>query len=303
VNDAARVTSPGRFAMCGAMSGTPSHLRVTVVSVCYNSMAVLPLMLASVPEGTRVVIVDNSPEADPALTQLAEGRGAQLVLNRENLGFGVACNIGAAGAETEFLLFLNPDAALAPDALGHLTAAMDRYPKASAANPRIAEADGSPYFKRRSVLIPRREWLPRGWPAADREVPVLSGAALFVRRSAFEAVGGFDSQIFLYHEDDDLSIRLKRDCGPLMFVRDALATHQGGASTARSPEVAAFKGWHMGRSRVYAMRKHGAIYPLATFTTAAVLQTLSPSNFLSRRRRAKQMAFLRGGWTNRQRRS
>ncbi len=291
---AARVTIPGRFVMCSRMSAIPPNTRVTVVSVCYNSMAVMPAMLASVPAGTPVVVVDNSPDADPALTALCHGCGAALVRNPQNLGFGVACNIGAEGLETEFILFLNPDATLAPDALDHLVAAMDRYPKASAMNPRIAEADGSAAFKRRSVLIPRRDWLGRGWPAADCQVPVLSGAALFVRRGAFESVGGFDPRIFLYHEDDDLSLRLKHDYGPLMFIRDAAVTHQGGSSSARSPEVAAFKGWHMGRSRVYAMRKHGVATAAPRTILSAVVQLVSPTGILSRRRRAKQWALLRG---------
>jgi N-acetylglucosaminyl-diphospho-decaprenol L-rhamnosyltransferase len=293
------VTIPGRFAMSGTMSETPAHLRVTVVSVCYNSMAVLPAMLASVPLGGPVVIVDNSPDADPALATLCDAHGVRLVRNEENLGFGVACNIGATWAATEFLLFLNPDATLALGALDQLVAAMDQYPKASAMNPRIAETDGRPYFKRRSVLLPRRDWLPRGWPGADREVPVLSGAALFVRRTAFEAVGGFDPQIFLYHEDDDLSIRLRRDCGTLMFVHGALATHQGGSSSSRSPEVAAFKGWHMGRSRVYAMRKHGMSAAMPRAILSSVLQLASPVAMLSRRRRAKQWALLRGSLSRR----
>lgn len=276
------------------MSTLQPHLRVTIVSVCYNSMAVLPDMLASVPGGTPVVLLDNSPQYDPALGTLAKAHGARLIRNEVNLGFGVACNLGASGVQTEFLLFLNPDATLAPDALEQLVGAMNRFPKASAMNPRIAEADGSPNFKRRSVLIPRRDWLPRGWPPADCEVPVLSGAAMFVRRAAFEAVEGFDPKIFLYHEDDDLSLRLRQACGPLMFIREAVAMHQGGSSTDRSPEIAALKGWHLGRSRVYAMRKHGLTGAVPRAVFSAAFQLMSPTGVLSRRRRAKVLAMMRG---------
>ncbi len=268
--------------------------RTTIVTVCYNSLAVLPAMLASVPKGVPVILVDNaSTEAGP-LDDLAEQAGARLVRNDRNLGFGTACNAGAALAETEFLLFLNPDAALEPGCIAALEAAMDRYPKAVALNPRIIAADGSPYFKRRSALLPRRQWLPRGWPAADREVPVLHGSALMVRRADFAAVAGFDPAIFLYHEDDDLSLRLKADRGRLMFVRDAAVRHAGGSSAPRSPEVAALKAWHMGRSRVYAARKHGRPWPVATALAGAIAQMLSPLNLVSRRKAAKALAFARG---------
>ncbi len=275
------------------MSETASPVRITVITVCYDSMAVLPAMLASVPTGTPVVLVDNSPNADPALTRLAESRGVTLIRNERNLGFGTACNIGAARAATECLLFLNPDVTLAEGALGHLADSLDRFPAASAANPRIANADGSPFFRRRSLLIPRSQWLPRGWPAETREVPTLSGAALLVRKTAFNAVGGFDPEIFLYHEDDDLSFRL-RSIGPLLFVRDALVTHLGGSSTARSAETAAFKAFHMGQSRVHVARKHGIPMPLLSSLAAGMIQFLSPLTLLSKRKRAKNLAFLRG---------
>jgi len=267
---------------------------VTIVSICYNSMAVLPAMLASVPDGVPVVLVDNASANGAALAELAERRGAVLIRNDENRGFGVACNQGAAIAKTDFILFLNPDAELQPGALEALLAAMARHPKASAMNPRISEADGRPYFKRRSVILPRADWMPRGWPAADCEVTVLSGAALFVRRRDFETVGGFDPHIFLYHEDDDLSLRLRSVCGPILFVRDAHVRHQGGSSTARSAKTAAFKAWHMGRSRVYAARKHGRANAFSSALRAALAQLISPGTLTSSRRRAKNWAFLRG---------
>lgn len=268
--------------------------RVTVIAVCYNSTAVLPAMLASVPEGVPVVLVDNASADAAMLDALAATYGTRVIRNTVNLGFGVACNAGAATATTEFLFFLNPDAALAPGALDALLAAAARHPEAVAWNPRIEEADGRPYFKRSSVLLPRAAHLPRGWPPADRRVPVLSGAALLVRRVDFAAVGGFDPAIFLYHEDDDLSLRLATARGALMFVRDALVRHQGGRSTARSPEVAALKAWHMGRSRVYAARKHGLPLAMPRAIASALLQVISPLAWFSQRKRAKQAAFLKG---------
>lgn len=267
---------------------------VTIITVCYNSMAVLPAMLASVPDGTPVVLVDNASTDADKLRELAERHGAELIRNDVNRGFGVACNQGAVLAKTEFLLFLNPDAELDRDALTELVLAAGRYPRVSAFNPRISESDGSPYFKRKSHLMPRREWMPRGWPTTDREVTVLSGAALFVRRADFEAVGGFDPQIFLYHEDDDLSLRLRHQRGPIMFVREALVRHIGGGSSVRSPETAALKAWHMGQSRIYAARKHAMPNAAITAFLGAALQLLSPMTLLSGRKRAKHIAYLRG---------
>ena len=175
-----------------------------------------------------------------------------------------------------------------------LLSAAGRYPAAAAMNPRLIRPDGSQYFMRRSYLLPRSAWLPRGNPGADREVTVLCGAAMMVRASAFARVGGFDPRMFLYHEDDDLSIRLAKTEGTLMFIRDAVVRHGGGASSGDPAEVAAFKAWHMGRSRVYGATKHGRPFAATRGIAHALLQLCSPAGAFSRRKRAKQWGYLRG---------
>jgi len=268
--------------------------RVTIISVCYQSTAVISNMLASLPSETPIVLVDNASEDLAALEALAEAHHATLICNDRNLGFGVACNQGAAMAETEFLLFLNPDTTLCPTALTELVNAAERYPEASAMNPRITNARGLPAFMWFSPLMPRSEVMPKGWPPHDQEVTILQGSSLFVRRSAFEAVGGFDPAIFLYHEDDDLSRRLRAESGPLMFIHAACITHLGGQSSPRQREIAALKGWHFGRSRVYAMRKHGR--PLSFFGSLwdAVSRLSAFRVLYSPRLRARQWGYFRG---------
>lgn len=268
---------------------------VTIISVCYNSAAVIESLLASVPDGVAVILVDNGSRDLDALRRRAEHFGARLIALPENIGYGRACNAGAAGVESEFLFFLNPDTVLRPGALDALVAAARRHGDAVAMNPALRNRLGREEFKRGSVLLPRSTWLPRGWPPEDRAVPVLSGAALFVRRSAFEAVGGFDPRIFLYHEDDDLALRLARR-GRLMFVRAAEVQHANGASSGNDRAVAALKGWHMGQSRVYATEKYGRTGARWRALAQAAGQILSPLTLVSARKRAKQWAFLRGVW-------
>ena len=269
--------------------------RIGIVSVCYNSMSVLPDMLASIPKNIPVILVSNAGEnADSSLAKLAESHNATLIVNKVNKGFGIACNQGADILKTELLLFLNPDAVLKPNALDALLTAVDLFPDAVAFNPRMISSSGIPFFKRRSPLLPRSKNMARGWPKTDCEVTILSGAALLVRRSIFEKVGGFDPTIFLYHEDDDLALRLCKNYGKLYFVRDALVMHMQGNSSERSPEIAANKAWHMGRSRVYATNKHDRPMPFFNSLILALIQVLSVQVLFSRRKRAKQIAYLRG---------
>jgi N-acetylglucosaminyl-diphospho-decaprenol L-rhamnosyltransferase len=272
-------------------------MRTTIISVSYNSGAVLGAMIASAPADCKILVVDNASTDDSQL--IATKAGAEVISLGNNLGFGPASNIGAANSESEFLFFLNPDTVLLSDTIIKLEQAADIYKNASAFNPAISDSNGAQYFKRRSKLLRRSEWMPTGWPDENCQIPVLSGAAIFCRRQAFEAIGGFDPAIYLYHEDDDLALRLKAKCGPLMFIRSAQVVHQKGRSSPRSSETARIKSYHMARSAVYAMRKHGRPAPFLRNFSGAALKILTPLVLISARKRAQAFAFMRGVWSMR----
>ncbi len=267
-------------------------MTVTIVTVCHNSLAVLPSMLKSVPSDTPVVLVDNASSDPDALQELAREHGATLLLNAGNLGFGPACNQGAAKAETEHLLFLNPDAELQPGALDALHAGAETYPDASGFNPRILDKKGRQSFRRGSKLRPG-ERLKGPLPTGDSEVSVLAGSAIFCSKALFDRIGGFDPAIFMYHEDDDLSLRL-REHGPLMYIHAAKVVHLSGHGSPRRPEVAAFKAYHSARSRIYALGKYGHPRPMLNTLAAAALRLMGIDMLFSKRKRAKNIGFLKG---------
>ena len=268
--------------------------RASIVTVTYNSSAVLPKMLESVAGDAAVIVVDNASADADHTAKAAYSYGARLVRNERNIGFGRACNRGADLAETDLILFLNPDVTLVNGALQCLVQASNQYPLASAFNPAIANAKGKPIFRRSSRIDPDGWRLPKGWPECDREVSILSGAALLVRRTQFETVGGFDPNIFLYHEDDDLCLRLRARFGPLMFVRNALVIHQRGQSSGTSVSSARLKGRHMGYSRVYASLKHGKPLAFERAAVSAIGEICLVPRLFSPRRRAKSLGYLSG---------
>ena len=105
--------------------------RLSVVTVTHDSADVVERCLRSVAAAHQVIVVDNASR--DATRERVHGSlpGAVLIENRTNIGFGNACNAGFARANTEFVLFLNPDAALRPGALSELIAAAKRYPEAA----------------------------------------------------------------------------------------------------------------------------------------------------------------------------
>ena len=131
-------------------------------------------------------------------------------------------------------------------------------------------------------------------PKVLSEIPVMGGAAIFLKKTIFSKVGGFDENIFLYHEDDDLSLRLKNTVGPLMYCPQANVIHEGGNSSLRNPKTAMLKGFHMGKSRVYAMKKYKINNYKVKCLLFAIIQLMSIEMLFSKRKRAKYLAFFKG---------
>ena len=265
---------------------------ISFVVVCYKSSLALKSLLLSIPKESEVILVDNSK--DQETKEIANSYDCVLIQNKENIGYGSACNLGAEKASGSHLLFINPDSELKPGTLDELIKATDRYPNASAFNPKIIDRTGKQDFKRRSVLLPKSEWMSKKFPTFDKDVSVLSGAAIFIKKEKFLQIKGFDEKIFLYHEDDDISIRLKNKIGNLMYIHNAVITHIGGSSSSKDESIAKIKGYHMGRSRVYAQKKHNIKAVTIRNIMLSLLQVLSPEMLFSKRKRAKYTYFLKG---------
>lgn len=235
---------------------------VTAIVVTHDSADVLPACLGALAaEGVPSIVVDNASSDDSRA--IAEARGARVIANLRNEGYGRANNIGIAAAQTPFVLIVNPDLEVKRGAVSALLAAAERYPDAGMLAPRIVEPSGRVFLQPRSLLSP--PYLNRAGamtiPEGDACLPFLSGACLLVRREVFLALGGFDPAIFLFYEDDDLCRRL-RDAGhALVHVHEAEARHGRGRSSAPSPLRRFRARWHLAWSERYVARKYGLPAP------------------------------------------
>jgi GT2 family glycosyltransferase len=152
----------------------------------------------------------------------------EVLRNKENIGYGRACNQAAAIARSNFLLIMNPDVMLMPGAVAELLAASERYPDAAVYLPRTEDPRGNVLFRDQSRIDAWDPAVGKGRaaiPCGDCCTRFADGSVFMIRRAAFERVGGFDPSIFLYYEDDDLSFRLVKDGAPIVRVQDAEARH------------------------------------------------------------------------------
>ena len=269
----------------------PESSNISIVTVSFESEKALASLLPSIEENVELIIVNNSTK--PLSEELKKTKHFTEIQNSENKGFGAACNIGAKAASKDFIFFLNPDTILDKNCITYLLNAAEKIPNASAFTPKIVRKNNKEEFKRRSVLVKKKLWLKKP-PKQTCEIPVMGGAAIFLKKENFTKIGGFDENIFLYHEDDDLSIRLKNEIGPLIYYPKSKVVHTGGNSSQRSPEIAKIKGFYMGKSRVYSMKKYQIKHYQIRCLLLAIIQLLSIEIVFSPRKRSKYLSFFKG---------
>jgi len=249
--------------------------RVSAVIVSYNAREHLLRCLGALDAFAglplEVLVVDNASADGSADAARAAFPVARVVDAGENLGFSRANNLGIRETRAPYVLILNPDAEVRPGCVTTLAGILDRRPDVGLVGPRTSSGDGAPQVSFGEGLTPWLEWrqqrLVRGVRAGrpealrraeeaarrEREPGWISGACLLARRSALDAVGGFDEGFFLYEEDVDLCLRLRRAGWRIVFTPDAEAVHHLGRSAAAAPRRARLE-YHRSHLRFY--RKH-----------------------------------------------
>jgi GT2 family glycosyltransferase len=251
---------------------------VAAIVVAFDSAHALPECLGALTAaGVDMIVVDNA-SAD-ASAAIAEGQGARVIRNPRNEGYGRANNIGARAAEADFLLIVNPDCIAGEGAVAALLDAARRYPDAGFFAPKIVEPNGRVFFQPRSLLAPYltnpdgRLVLPEGEACA----PFFSGACFLIRRDLFLRLGGFDENIFLFYEDDDLCRRVADSGSALIYVPKAVVHHKRGRSSKPKAGRIFATRWHQAWSRAYVCRKYGLPNPAPGMFAKNALKTVAAS--------------------------
>ncbi len=218
---------------------------LTIIIVNWNVRDLLRACLTSVLAGleadalsAEVIVVDNNSADHSADMVSAEFPLVTLIANDRNLGFGTANNQGLAASTGENVLFLNPDTVVRPGTFGALLDFLAEHPEVACVGPRLLNPDGSTQPSRRgfpqlrtafveSTPLQRyagglqsvRQFYRQDAPEDEaQQVDWIVGAAMLIRRSVLEEVGGFDESFFMYSEEMDLCFRIKQ-AGYQILVR------------------------------------------------------------------------------------
>lgn len=233
-----------------------SRTALTVQIVNWNAREPLRQCLQSIrahPPGVpyEILVLDNNSHDGSVQMLEKEFPPIHLLVSEQNLGFSKGHNLCAKHAKGDYLFILNPDTLLSPSALDRLVAFASAHPEIGIIGPKLLNPDGSLQFSCRRFpeptaalfrntplgkLFPNnhytREYLMTDWDHNSvREVDWVSGAALFVRKTVFEQLGGFDEQFFMYCEDVDLCYRAWQAGWKVVYYPDVVIYHAIGRST------------------------------------------------------------------------
>jgi len=253
---------------------------ISAIVVSYNSGAPLVACVASLLNSSlplKVIVSDNG-STDDSLDRLQAFFGGDervsIVRNEKNLGFSKGCNRGLASATGDYILFINPDCAIRADTVARIYEVMEAHPHAGMAGCLVKNPDGS-------EQVGCRRFVPTPWRALVRvfrlnhlfsgsahirsfdmtieplpdhtvEVEAISGAFMFVRRSALEKVGPLDEGYFLHCEDLDWCMRFRQARYSILFVPSVEIMHLKGSSSASRP---IFVEWHKHKGMVRFYRR------------------------------------------------
>lgn len=236
---------------------------ITIIIVNWNGIRFLPNCIKSIVENPpsvsyEIVLVDND-SSDKSVEWLKSDEAREILKNikftliesRENLGFGKANNMAIEKTFSPFLFILNPDTTVTKNSIDTLVKTLESEKKIGMVAPKLVGADGKNQKNawafpgatkilleglKITKLIPlryKKKWLLSGsWDYSDkRDVPMVSGAAMLVKRKMIDEVGAFDSKIFMYGEDTEWCVRIGRSGWRIVLEPNAEVVHLGGQSS------------------------------------------------------------------------
>ena len=269
-------------------------VRLSVIIVNWNVRDLLDPCLASIyaadlPPGSFEIIVVDSDSQDDSVAMIREKYPeVRLLEQSENLGFTRGNNIGLAQAKGDFLLLLNPDTEVQPNALSIMLEYLLAHPVVGIVGPHTLNSDGSHQSTRRrfpTLLtgVFESSWLAVAAPAkvecdyrlldTDNEniimVDWVQGSALMLRRDVYSDIGALDEAFEMYYEELDYCRRAKTAGWRVAYLGGAFITHHGGKS---SEQVAAQTLIHFHTSKLRYFRKHHGIGQYVLLRAILLLQ-------------------------------
>lgn len=211
-------------------------MKISIITVTYNSSHILTEFIDQLrlngQDESELIIVDSGSDDAEATKIIAQRKGATVVLSPENIGYGRGSNLGAARAQGEWLVFVNPDVSVIHDQLVELVRIGQRN-EVHCIGPQVAGIDGRLKVSWGRTIRP--PWRKRGSGYTDHgsliHAETISGCCMAISAEHFRRLNGFDPSFFMFCEEMDLHRRLLDLNGRISVARDVVVRTPGGSSS------------------------------------------------------------------------
>lgn len=233
---------------------------LAIIIVTFNSTNEIDACLQSLvghtaPFPTSITIVDNASQDGTANHVREKWPTVQVIDSGGNLGFAKANNIGIRATSSDYVLLMNPDTVAPPGAIQALVRGLAAHPEAAIAGARLLNERGfpelswglriTPWNELKTMVFSRlyhrkiRRYVRRmdRMSRQAREVEWVSGACMVIRRPDLEAAGLIDERYFMYLEDVDLCLEMKKRGRNTLYVAGAEVLHYRGRSAPKNPDL------------------------------------------------------------------
>jgi len=233
---------------------------LAIIIVTFNSIAEIDACLHSLvghtdPFPTTITVVDNASQDGTAAHVRARWPSVHVLESGGNFGFAKANNMGIRATQSDYVLLMNPDTVAPPGAIQTLVRGLAAHPDAAIAGARLLNDRGfpelswglriTPWNELKTMIFSRlyhhkiRRYVRKmdRLSRQAREVEWVSGACMVIRRPDLEAVGLIDERYFMYNEDVDLCIEMKKRGRRTLYVAAAEVLHYRGRSAPKNPEL------------------------------------------------------------------
>jgi len=222
------------------MRNATNIIDLSVIIVNYNTREYLKGCLKSILNQPGVkfetIVIDNNSVDESSQMVAKEFPQVKLISNRENLGFGKANNQALKICNGKYVYFLNPDTVAEPNCFIKMFQFME-------ANPDIGLAGTKMLFPDHSFHPSTGDGYPGGrrarnaMPELPGDIAWVLGASMIAPLEVINSVHGFDERFFLYGEEQDLCLRIRKSGLRIGYIPEAVVIHWGGKSERNNPPV------------------------------------------------------------------
>jgi len=205
---------------------------VSIIVVNYNTAHIIGDCITAALKQKNVnyeiIVVDNASK-DNSLAVLANFQDQiTCIANPNNSGFGPANNLAFKQCQGRYIFLLNPDAVLQTENdLATLVAYMDQHKKCGVVGPQVIK---NQRCTPPQTVYPGQKYAKNTFANLPGTIAWIIGACMLIRAAAFQAIGGFDEDYFLYAEETDLCLRLRKAGWEIGYLSNIVVNHIGGAS-------------------------------------------------------------------------